>query len=386
MAQANTTKAPKRRTRKAKAAPAPAPVADDNTDAPIVDTDANDPVLQKQIEAEQEAKLLDLRSRLKDTFDNITTMDKESAIAARLEWVKVGDILKDGEGLFLKTDKEGNPTNETNQVKYGQWLKDQGMTALGQRPTRAAAKWLSDVYHTNPDLWALFPTESDGATALRRSPRTLKQWVYDNLTAAFNMTYADGEVDDEGNSMLQPVADYDDKDKKLVEASNSTPRVLEHMQAAATMAETALQDAQKAYTDAKKPADRSAAAKVVEEKADACDKVRLILDTLEAVNMSEVTSHFMNWKPKKQTVAFPDMEVKEAASYLMATFISKHDKSVDIVDELAAMVADMMANLAADAGDVVDDDAGDVADDAASDASDDTPDDSDLDDEDFDFD
>lgn len=332
-------------------------------------------------EAARQESLQDLKGRLSDTLTDLTQADAASAIEVREKWVAVGDLVKEGRALFMS---EGS--NNVNTKAFGKWLVEQGFTAIGARPSRAAVIWLSDVYHTKPDLYNLFPTESYDGEPLRRSPRTLQSWVRDNVCAAFQDAW-------EADADNIAIASEAEKDKREDVAKKAMPNVYSALNEALEIAQENADKAEKKMKSAKNAADRKAAMSDYEAKASVLDGIQLRKSIMDQHTDEERLAFFVGWKPKVPTVSFKDAETDEAAARLFA-LLKTHEEFVAVYEALGGMVDELVAKVDADAGEPDEGDEEpeeDVADDADI-AEDDGADvggvdaDFDEDDGDFDFD
>merc|ERR1711974_398269 len=97
-----------------------APKATKATEAESAVTEAENEEAQAAAKAEEEARnsaLGDLRGRLVDTLEDLKASDKRSAEEARMAWVKVGQMLREGRNMFMKG-------NNPNDVAFGRWIAD----------------------------------------------------------------------------------------------------------------------------------------------------------------------------------------------------------------------------------------------------------------------
>lgn len=290
--------------------------------------------------AEKEAKdaaLLDLRGRMTDTLTALTEADTESAIEARAKWVEIGDLLREGRNLFTKPGK-----NEPNDVAFGRWIEREGFKALGARPTRAAAIWLSETFHLNRSLYDLFPTESKNGEPLRRSPRTLKDWVRDQAYHAFQVAW---EEDSDG---VQVASEMDDKAARADIAKESMPNVFDVMDTIIGKAEDDVATKQKALNAAKKAEDQQKAFDAYRAACDHRDEATNVKDVVSAIAQEDLLSLFVGWKPKVAAVAFKDTDIDDAAQRIFV-MLKGHAEFGAVYDRLGELVSAHQSKLAADA-------------------------------------
>tara|TARA_R110000765_G_scaffold246297_1_gene348386 strand:+ start:35 stop:1165 length:1131 start_codon:yes stop_codon:yes gene_type:complete len=301
----------------------------------------------------REEQLAEFGGKLSDQIETLQAADQSSALEAREMWVGVGDLLLEGEALFIS---EGS--NGVNDKAYGQWLKSEGLTALGARPTRSAAKWLAETHRNNPELWALFPTESKNGQALRRSPQTLYSWVRENAYNAFNA--AIDRLDDSGadDGEIFPAKELKDKAAKQEAAKKSMPNIFEvaklRVGETAAHAEAELK-AMHAVLDPKaksKPSVQAKAQAAAEGASDMADAAELELSILSTLPSEKLSDLFIGWTPKVAALAFSDRAVRDAAQFVFDGFIKKHPKPVELIDAIADLVEAMLNKVDADGGDV----------------------------------
>jgi len=283
----------------------------------------------------QEAERDTLRKALGDAVEDLESADKASAIDARLKWVRIGQLLIDGQHAFLTPG--GNTYNEK---AYGKWLADQGFTALGARPTRAGAIWLAKVYNEKPSLYDMFPTVSKDGEPLRRSPRTLQAWVREQVYTVFQMAYeadADGVQEPSGT-----------KEAKYDTAIASMPNVYgvldESIEAATRLVAVKAEGLAKAKGEARMAA--------VKELASAEEAQQDLLDKRDILNQhtdAERLDLFARWTPKKPAVAFKDADPETAAEKLFA-LLKTHDEFSAVYAALGVLVADLEKKIEADEG------------------------------------
>lgn len=286
-------------------------------------------------------KLLDLKGRIGDTIHTLKEQDSKSAIDARLAWVKVGEQLNEGRALFISEGK-----NEPNDKKFGDWLVANGFDLLGQRPTRAGAAWLANVFHQKPELYAEFPTESTDGEPLRRSPRTLQAWVRERIYEAFQDAY---EMDGEGVA----VASEADKDSRKSVAETSMPNVYSALEEQMADAEGAAEAAEKELKAAKGEGARKAASERYNGACNVCDRLEQRKRILDQHTTEELVSYFVGWKPKREAVAFKDCDPAEAAERLFG-LLKTHEQFGEVYDALGDLVDALKAKVDADAAAKVD--------------------------------
>lgn len=315
--------------------------AQDVTEQANAEKAAADAAHQAELEAaaaKQAAGLQDLKGRLTDELHELTSNDAQSAIDARIRWVNIGTMLNEGRNLFIKFGK-----NEPDDKAFGAWIEENGFTALGQRPTRAAAMWLANVYHTKEDLYALFPTESKDGEPLRRSPRTLQAWVTEQIFQVFQDAW---EADSENIA----VAADADKDSRAEVAKSAMPNVYAALAEQIDSA-TAARDAANEKLTKAKGAERDKAMREFADASDRLEALELRKAILDQHNDDERTTLFARWKPKQKSVSFKDADVEEAAARLFA-LLSTHDEFSAVYEALGEKVAELQAKVDADAGDV----------------------------------
>lgn len=279
--------------------------------------------------AEAEAKdaaLSGLRGRLVDTLDDLASADKANALEARLKWVAIGDLLKEGRAMFTKPN-----SNEPNDVAFGRWIESQGLSALGQRPTRAAAMWLSDVYHTKEDLYNLFPQESKNGEPLRRSPRTLRDWVRDQMHTAFQIAW---EADSDN---IEIAAELSDKGEREKAAKGAMKNVYEALLEVVDSAEANVSTAREAMNKAKGAEERAKTQAAYNGACATLDEYTLLKDILDVHSADERTEYFIAWKPKMQSVSFKDADVDSAAERVFA-LLRTHPEFSAVYESLGALV------------------------------------------------
>lgn len=279
--------------------------------------------------AEAEAKsaaLSDLRGRLVDTLDTLASADKSSALQAREMWVSVGDLLREGRALFIKPN-----SNEPNDIAFGRWIEEQGFTGIGARPTRAAAIWLSEVYHTKRDLFDLFPQESKNGEPLRRSPRTLRDWVREQMNSVFQMAW------EASHDAVEIAAEVSDKGEKEKTARASVKNVYDVLLEIVDSAEATVEKAGKDAAKAKSKEDRLAAQAAQNAAHDRLDELTTLKDILDVHSDSERMDYFMAWKPRIQAVPFKDTDVDTAAERVFA-LLRTHTQFGAVYDALGALV------------------------------------------------
>lgn len=308
--------------------------------------------------------LTDFGGELKDSLDTLTNLDSSSAIEARLQWVKIGNLLNEGEALFMSAE-----SNKLSDKLYGQWLKAEGHTQLGSRATRAAAKWLATVHDTNPDMYALFPTVSENGVPLRRSPQTLQSWIREQAYASFNAAFQSAGEDEAG---IDAVSHMEDKNDKQKAAKAGMPNVLDVLDSTVAKAEgvySAALEVCQANADPKnkiKASVQKTDTAILAVASSELDKLHLSRDILKAMDADARVSLFMGWKPTIPAIPFAELTVAEAARKVFETLVSKYHKPQALVDALGVLVAEAAAKVAADdaaaAGEVVDDETGDVVD------------------------
>lgn len=281
------------------------------------------------------ARLQDLKGQLSDVLSDIQTADKDNAIAARLGWVKVGDLLIEGRSMFTKG-------NNANDVAFGRWIADQGLTALGQRPTRAAAIWLAETHNKNPDLYALFPTESRNGDPLRRSPRTLKDWVREQVNAVFQIAYEAA-----GGDIAIASEQAEQKDREAT-ARDAMPNVFDSLAEVIDAADAAVGKASDDLKAAKGAEARAKASEDFSRKSDVLETYQGYKDVLDAVTDDDRLSYFMAWKPKVASVSFKDCTPEEAAERLFA-LLKSHEQFSAVYEALGVMVEAAQAKVDADA-------------------------------------
>ena len=266
-------------------------------------TEEEDAAAAAEAEAAAEARkesLLDLKGRLDDTIHDLKANDKASAEAARLSWVKVGNLLIEGQQMFLKG-------NEVNDQEFGRWIVAEKLDTIGQRPTRAAAVWLSKVYNEKPDLYALFPTESQNGEPLRRSPRTLKDWVRDRMNEVFQLAYDKAEDD-----LAVPSDAGKDKAARKPVAEAGIGNVYDVLTAEIDASEANVEKLAEAMKTAKKDA-RGKAMDAYSEARDRHDRLEQAKAIMDCHTTEERVDAFMSWRPKVQSVPFKECDVQEAA-------------------------------------------------------------------------
>ena len=340
-ANATTKKAPRR----AKAAQVADKTVNLDADAQAAaDAAAADAAAQEARDAANSEKVADLTGRLSDKLHDLAESDKQSAIEARLAWVDIGGLLEEGRNLHISAK-----SNQVDDKAFGKWIESNGFTAIGQRPTRAAALWLYNVYTQRRGLYDLFPTESINGEPLRRSPRTLRSWVQEQLNTVFQDAY---EADDSIE-----VAAYAEKDSRVAIGQQSMPNVYEALTAQLDNA-AGLVDAARAKVEKAKPAERKAAADELLKVHEVYDAVLLRKQIFDEHTDEDRLNAFMAWRPKKHHVPFKECDVAEAAARLF-TLLKTHEQFAEVYAELGALVEAQSAKVAADLGDV-DSDAGDV--------------------------
>ena len=303
-------------------------------------------------EAQKNEKLVDLKGRLTDTIHSLKEGDKKSAEQARLDWVEIGRALNEGRALFTKTGEKGNQTDEKG---FGKWLVENGFDMLGQRPTRAGAAWLANVYDFKPGLYALFPTESVDGEPLRRSPRTLQAWVREQVHAAFQDAW---EMDSDGIELAADVEGT--KEQKKDAAKGTMPNIYAALREQMDTATGAVEDAQAKLKAAKSPAERKTASDTFLAVSGNLDRLTTRKEILDQHNEDEMLSLFIGWRPKLAAVAFKDKEPADAAAQLFS-LLKTHEKAGEVYDALGDLVDQLLAKLAADGGAVDGDGAEDGA-------------------------
>ena len=344
------------RVRRATAATA-APVTND-----AVNMDAEDAAAKAAAKAEEEARaaqmtaaLNDLAGRMGDTLRDLKDSDAASAIDARLQWVKIGQLLREGQNLHISAK-----SNQVDDRAFGRWIVDNGFLALGARPARSSAMWLADVHDRKFDsLYALFPTESVDGTPLRRSPRTLQAWVRDEMYTAFQDAY-------EANSDLEIASTAEgDKDAKLNIAISNMPNVYDDLTERLASAKKAVDSARDTLDKAKDKNKRTEATVAYNAAADKLDAIQLRKSIFDAHDDGERANMFASWKPKHAAVAFKDCSVDDAADRLFSLLKTHKDFSA-VYAALGALVEDHAAKVAANIAAAVDagatDDGADVLD------------------------
>ena len=304
-------------------------------------------------EAERKERLNDLKGRMSDELAKLTESDKDSAVEARLHWVNIGNLLNEGRALFTN---EGS--NNVNDKAFGMWIEANGLRAIGQRPTRAAAAWLADVYNFKPELYAMFPTESENGEPLRRSPRTLKAWVQDQVHEVFQEAW---EADADGVA----VASEADKDSRADVAKDSMRNVREVLAETLESAEHQRDEAHKALSKAKDPAARQKAMAEYESHARRYDDIERRVAIMDQHDEGELLDMFVKWKPRQKARGFKECSVQEAADRLFA-LLKTHDEFSAVYDALGVKVDELQQKVDADAGAVDAVDTPDNAVDAAS--------------------
>ena len=292
-------------------------------------------------EAQKNEKLVDLKGRLTDTIHSLKEGDKKSAEQARLDWVEIGRALNEGRALFTKTGEKGNQTDEKG---FGKWLVENGFDMLGQRPTRAGAAWLANVYDFKPGLYALFPTESVDGEPLRRSPRTLQAWVREQVHAAFQDAW---EMDSDGIELAADVEGT--KEQKKDAAKGTMPNIYAALREQMDTATGAVEDAQAKLKAAKSPAERKTASDTFLAVSGNMDRLQTRKAILDEHNEDEMLSLFIGWRPKLAAVAFKDKEPADAAAQLFS-LLKTHEKAGEVYDALGDLVDQLLAKLAADGG------------------------------------
>ena len=330
---------------KTKAAAAPAAEEEDPEAAAAAAAE------REAAEAQKNEQLIDLKGRLTDTIHNLREGDKKSAEQARLDWVEIGRMLNEGRALFTKgSDKGGNQTDEKG---FGKWLVENGFTLLGQRPTRAGAAWLANVYDMKPALYALFPTESVDGEPLRRSPRTLQAWVREQVYEAFQDAF---EADRDG---IEIAADIDGTKEQKKDAAKATmPNVYAALREQMDAADAQVTAKEKALKEAKTPAQRKSASDDYVAVCGHRDRLATRKEIMDQHNEGEMLSLFIGWRPKVQSVAYKDLAPEEAAARLFA-LLKQHGNPGAVYDSLGDMVDALLAKTAADEGAVEGDDAAD---------------------------
>ena len=350
---AKSPKASNAATTKARAAQA-APLNDDDAAASAAAFEAAEAAKAEKeaAEAAKSSALLDLKGRIADTLHSLKEGDKRSAEQARLDWVEIGRALNDGRALFTKQGEKGNQTDEKG---FGKWLVEQGFNLLGQRPTRAGAAWLANVYDFKPGLYALFPTESVDGEPLRRSPRTLQAWVREQVYAAFQDAW---EIDGDN---IEIAADVDgNKEQKSLAAKSTMPNVYSALSEQAADAERSVEMADAKLKEAKTAAARTQAADGYMRACDHRDRLATRKAIMDQHNESEMLSFFIGWRPKVEPVSFKDSDVAAAADRLFS-LLKQHPQAGEVYDALGDLIDKALAKVAEDEGEVSDDDTeGDV--------------------------
>jgi uncharacterized protein YycO len=292
-----------------------------------------------RIAAAQEEARLNLKKALSDATEDLAASDKASAIDTRLKWVRIGQLLIDGQAAFLTVGKDG-AGNTLNDKAYGKWLADQGFSMLGSRPTRAGAIWLARVYNEKPDLYDMFPTVPKGDEPLRRSPRTLQAWVREQVADVFQMAY---EADADG--VQEPAGS---KEAKYNAAIASMPNVYGVLNEAIDAATGLVQ----VKADAMAKAKGDARLEAVKALAAAEEAQQALLDKQAILNLhtdAERLDLFTRWTPKKPAVAFKDASPEVAAEKLFG-LLKTHEEFSAVYEALGRMVAELEKKIEANDG------------------------------------
>ena len=271
-----------------------------------------------RIAAEQEAERNELRKALSDATEDLANADKASAIDARLKWVRIGQLLINGQHAFIVPGG-----NTLNDKAYGKWLADQGFSMLGSRPTRAGAIWLAKVYNDKPELYDMFPTVPKGDEPLRRSPRTLQAWVRDQVCDVFQMAY---EADADG--VQEPAGT---KEAKYNAAIASMPNV---------------------YGVLNEAIDAATSLVAVKALAAAEEAQQALLDKQAILNLhtdEERLDLFARWTPKKPATAFKDASPDVAAEKLFS-LLKTHEQFSEVYAALGLLVDELVRKVAANEG------------------------------------
>lgn len=292
----------------------------------------------------KQENLIDLKGRLTDTIHNLREVDKKSAEQTRLDWVEIGRMLNEGRALFTRMGEKGS--NQTDEKSFGKWLVENGFDLLGQRPTRAGAAWLANVYDFKPGLYALFPTESVDGEPLRRSPRTLQAWVREQIQSAFQDAW---EMDADG---IEIAADLDGtKEQKKDAAKGAMGNVYDALAEQTELAAGSVTDAETKLKAAKTPNERKAASDNYMSVCGHRDRLAVRKDILDQHDESEMLTYFIGWRPKMQAVAFKDTAPDEAAQRLFA-LLKQHTQPGEVYDALGDLVDALLTKVAADGGEV----------------------------------
>lgn len=287
-------------------------------------------------QAELKEKADNLRGKLQDQLDVLAQSDTNSAIEARLLWVNIGGLLREGRELFMVPGK-----NTYDFKAFGKWIEENNFTALGQRALRSAALWLADVHDMKPDLYALFPTESVSGEPLRRSPRTLQAWVRDNIYDAFQ----DAHEADAG----MPVASKAEKDSQPGVAKQAMTNVYAALAEQMASAAHVLEKAQADLSKAKKEADRRKAFPAFNDAAARVADLERRKAIMEQHTTEELADFFVGWKPRAKSVAFKDVSPDEAADRLFA-LLKTHPEMAAVYDGLGDRMQELLDQLNADKG------------------------------------
>lgn len=272
----------------------------------------NDAAAQEAAEAEaqRESDLADLNERMAVSVANLRDASRNGTAAIRAAWIAFGDDLNAGAALFTTG-------NTMSNQKYSAWLTENGYKEVGARPTLAAARKLADIYNTNPELYACFPT--DEVENMKTTPRTMLGWLDQMVGNVFSAALESGykykiEVDE--------VSSIDgDTNAKMTAASENLPKVAAFLKHHLTALNEAEEEAQKA-SNAKADDDKLRKA-FVEAQAER-KEVEKARDIFDAMPDQDKLSIFVRTKaPVEPAPTFNEMEEGAAVDWILAKLAAR---------------------------------------------------------------